>query len=88
MQYTIMTEQLAPKLFKVQVSVTNDEEVIIVEGETRVCTTDEQIARDYGVFPFLHDLRSNDERLASLALPTDTPPVEEPIPEEPPTEGV
>jgi hypothetical protein len=87
-QYTIATEQIGPRLTKIMVTVTGDQGEIILDGQTAgvtsVGTADQAVAHEYAENVFLPDLRANDDRLAGLVLPCDTPP--EPAPQDPPAE--
>jgi hypothetical protein len=90
--YDIVVTPLAEELMQVDVTVMDDAGTVVTQGQTKVCTADEAVARDYAESIFLPDLRRNNKRLAELFLPIDAVPEPEPEPEsepepEPPAEG-
>lgn len=81
MRYDIMTELVSEELYRVNVTIYDDNNAVLATGETHVCGN-EADATAYAENVFLPDLRRNNKKLASLVLPSDAPP------ETPPEEGV
>lgn len=82
MRYEIAKQLIGEELYRVNVTIYDDNNAVLATGETHVCVTTEAEAVEYAENIFLPDLRRNNKKLAGLVLPGDAPP------ETPPEEGV